>query len=217
MCAQRRLRSALASAQLTRVFAVRKKKAWILNYPLSTQQRAWSDWAHAQADLSLRWAHSHFVGFVMRRLKFCKKCIRPVWLESSLSARRKLGSLTTHWAHSEDPDQTGHIPRLIWVFAGHTNHFVGFVMRWLIFRAQAEAHIIGHNTKCRICIFSTFQEKQKTEFLLWEWFFCFKTLNRHTEYDKKWHPSMHSMFYALCNPPIWWIFSAVLAFCPNIY
>ena len=29
----------------------------------------WSDWADAQADLSLRWAHSHFVGFVMRRRK----------------------------------------------------------------------------------------------------------------------------------------------------
>ena len=28
----------------------------------------WSDWADAQADRSLRWAHSHFVGFVMRRL-----------------------------------------------------------------------------------------------------------------------------------------------------
>ena len=28
----------------------------------------WSDWADAQADLSLRWAHSHFVGFVMRRI-----------------------------------------------------------------------------------------------------------------------------------------------------
>ena len=26
------------------------------------------DWADAQADLSLRWAHSHFVGFVMSRL-----------------------------------------------------------------------------------------------------------------------------------------------------
>ena len=25
----------------------------------------WSDWADAQADLSLRWAHTHFVGFVM--------------------------------------------------------------------------------------------------------------------------------------------------------
>ena len=32
------------------------------------QQRLWSDWADAQADLSLRWAHSHFVGFVTRWL-----------------------------------------------------------------------------------------------------------------------------------------------------
>ena len=30
----------------------------------------WSDWADAQADLSLRWAHSHFVGFVMRRFSW---------------------------------------------------------------------------------------------------------------------------------------------------
>ena len=47
-------------------------------------------------------------------------CIRPVWSESSLSAWRKLGSLATHWAHSEDSDQTGCMPRLIWVFAGRT-------------------------------------------------------------------------------------------------
>ena len=26
---------------------------------------SWSDWADAQTDLSLRWAHTHFVGFVM--------------------------------------------------------------------------------------------------------------------------------------------------------
>ena len=32
------------------------------------QRRLWSDWADAQADLSLRWAHSHIVGFVMSRL-----------------------------------------------------------------------------------------------------------------------------------------------------
>ena len=50
------------------VFAVRMKKAWVLSYPLSAQRRLWSDWADAQADPSLRWAHSHFVGFVMRRL-----------------------------------------------------------------------------------------------------------------------------------------------------
>ena len=46
--------------------------------------------------------------------------IRPVWSESSLSVWRKLGSLATHWAHSADSDQTGQMPRLIWVFAGRT-------------------------------------------------------------------------------------------------
>ena len=77
VCAHRRLRSVCASAQsdqsllrLIRVFAVRMKKAWVLSYPLSAQRRLWSDWADAQADLSLRWAHSHFVGFVMSRLKY---------------------------------------------------------------------------------------------------------------------------------------------------
>ena len=44
--------------------------------------------------------------------------IRPVWTETSLSAWRKLGSLATHWAHNEDSDQTGRMPRLIWVIAG---------------------------------------------------------------------------------------------------
>ena len=33
--------------------------------------------------------------------------IRPVWSESSLSAWRSIGSLATHWAHSEDSDPTG--------------------------------------------------------------------------------------------------------------
>ena len=53
---------------LIRVFAVRMKKPWVLSYPMSPQQRLWSDWADAQADLSLRWAHIHFVGFVMSQL-----------------------------------------------------------------------------------------------------------------------------------------------------
>ena len=49
--------------------------------------------------------------------------------QSSLSAWRKLVSLATNWAHSESSDQTGRMPRLIWVFAGHTWHFIGFVTR----------------------------------------------------------------------------------------
>ena len=53
---------------LIRVFAVRMKKTWVLSYPLSAQRRLWSDWADAQADLSLHWAHSHFAGFVLRQL-----------------------------------------------------------------------------------------------------------------------------------------------------
>ena len=32
-------------------------------------------------------------------------------------------------AESEDSGQTGWMPRLIWVFAGHIGDFVGFVMR----------------------------------------------------------------------------------------
>ena len=38
---------------LIRIFAVRRKKGWILSYPLSAQRRLRSDWADAQADLSL--------------------------------------------------------------------------------------------------------------------------------------------------------------------
>ena len=59
--------------------------------------------------------------------------IRPVWSEFSLSAWRKLGSLPIHWAHIEDYDQTGQMSRLIWVFAGRKDHFVGLVMRRLIY------------------------------------------------------------------------------------
>ena len=53
----------------TWVLAVCMKRAWVLSYPLSTQQRLWSD---AQTDLSLRWAQSHFVSFVMSRLIYCQ-------------------------------------------------------------------------------------------------------------------------------------------------
>ena len=56
------------SPSLITVFAVRMKKAWVLTYPMREQRRLRSDWVDAQVDLCLRWAHSHFVGFVMRRL-----------------------------------------------------------------------------------------------------------------------------------------------------
>ena len=57
---------------LTSVFAVRMKKAWSLasHWVHSEDWSDWSDWSDAQADLSLRWTQSHFVGFVMRRLNY---------------------------------------------------------------------------------------------------------------------------------------------------
>ena len=51
-----------------------------------------------------------------------------VWSDYSLFAWRKLGSLATHWAHREDSDQTGLLPRLICVFTGRT--LILLVLSW---------------------------------------------------------------------------------------
>ena len=56
--------------------------------------------------------------------------IRPVWSESSLCAQWVAKDSSFLHADSKDSDRTGRIPRLIWVFAGCTCHFVGFIMRW---------------------------------------------------------------------------------------
>ena len=61
---------------LIRVFM---KKPWVVSYPLSAQRRLWSDWADAQADLSLRWAHSHIVDFVMSRLNYTHNPGESFW------------------------------------------------------------------------------------------------------------------------------------------
>ena len=65
---------------LISVFDVRMRKAWVFSYSLSAQRRLWSDWANAQANLSLTWSHTHFVGFVMPLLMLVKLSIqRLVW------------------------------------------------------------------------------------------------------------------------------------------
>ena len=50
-------------------------------------------------------------------------------------------------AASEDSDQTGRMTRLPWVFAGRTDHFVGFVMRRLI------CNLAESNERARFCVF----------------------------------------------------------------
>ena len=48
----------------------------------------------------------------------------PVWSESSLCAQLVAKDLSYLHADREESDQTGRMPRLIWVFAGRTGHLV---------------------------------------------------------------------------------------------
>ena len=58
--------------------------------------------------------------------------IRPVWSEPSQCAKCVAEDPKLIHADSEDTDQTGRMLRLIWVFAGRTDHFADFGMRRLI-------------------------------------------------------------------------------------
>ena len=75
---------------------------------------------------------------------------RRLWsdwvLESSLSAWRKAGSLATHWAQSEDSEQTGQMPRLIWAFAGRTATLL--VLSW----GGSDTLMLKDNNGIKICI-----------------------------------------------------------------
>ena len=59
--------------------------------------------------------------------------IRHAWSEPLLSAWRNPGSLATNWAHIEDSDQTGRMPRLIWASLG-AHSFCWF------------CHVVAHTT-----------------------------------------------------------------------
>ena len=63
--------------------------------------------------------------------------IPPVWSNSSLCAQWVAKDSRFLHEDSEDSDQTGQMPRLIWVFAGRTVHFVGFVLWRLIWRISS--------------------------------------------------------------------------------
>ena len=49
--------------------AWRKLRSLASSYPLNAQ-RLWSDWADAKSDLSLGWAHSHFLGVLSWRRSY---------------------------------------------------------------------------------------------------------------------------------------------------
>ena len=91
----------------------------------------------AQADMSLHWAHrslcwfsgqANFI-FAPPHDKTNKMTFgHPPSLIRVFAVRMKKPCIEC----TAKTDQTGRMPRLIWVFAGRTGRFVGFVMLWLI-------------------------------------------------------------------------------------
>ena len=57
---------------LISIFAVRSMGSFRPKLPSCGQRRLWFDCANAQADLSLRWAQTHFVGLVLSCRGSCK-------------------------------------------------------------------------------------------------------------------------------------------------
>ena len=66
--------------------------------------------------------------------------IHPDWSESSMCAQWVAKDPSFLRVDSEDSDRTGQMHRLIWVFAGHICHFVGFVMRRPIYYIEVIWH-----------------------------------------------------------------------------
>ena len=71
--------------------------------------------------------------------------ICPVWSESLLSAWQKLGSLATHWAHSEDSDlslRLAYMPlcRFCHALAHHQNKFHFYMWILLMRECQQSIH-----------------------------------------------------------------------------
>ena len=80
-------------------FSVAKDQSY-----LHADREDWSDWADAQADLSLLWVHSYFAGFITRWLIFLLSfnvewCL--VWHNLKHSKSRSVLVLTAHQKQSQ--------------------------------------------------------------------------------------------------------------------
>ena len=99
-------------------------------YTVCTDLSVWNGYVQSEAWL---W---HLLGILYEPWhdKTNKVSVRPAKTQISLGIR--------HWAHSEDSDQTGQMPRLIWIFAGCICHFVGFLMLWIICQRNSSGHLV---------------------------------------------------------------------------
>ena len=92
--------------------SLRVRAQWVAKDPsfLHVDSEDWSDWADAQADLSLRWAHSHIVGFVMSRLILLLNEYRNGGnIHTDLYHIFSLGVNTNHPFHSSANTKLSHL------------------------------------------------------------------------------------------------------------
>ena len=155
---------------LIRVFAVRMKKIWVLSYSLSAQRRHWSDWADAQADLSLRGAQLfcwffHKAARITCAQQWLRSTCAPIQSDQSLRCPHEdgvFGSLATHRVPSEDWSDCAD-------WAGSllgTCHFADFVdLRLTILFWMLNVHPVGtiiwapssENVSSKVCDRVTFK------------------------------------------------------------
>ena len=90
--------------------------------------------------------------------------LRPVWSETLLSAWWKLGSLATHWAHSEDSDQPKHPWRLWSDWADLSLRWVdrSFCLFFFILRLISPGEV---ESKERSWNFRRLHERRFTEYI----------------------------------------------------
>ena len=112
--------------------------------------------------------------------------IHLVWSESLLSAWRKLESLASHWVQSKHSDQTGQMPRLIWVFAALTS--ILLVLSWA-------GSNISESGKCHTheVLFSPKNNNNKITFIIPSTAVVTCTLRVNVNYIKHFYPWVSKM------------------------
>ena len=131
-CVQQRRRSTSHPHSLISAFVVRSLDSLMPLVSISQILSLYLVFMAAQAGLCLIWSETPKTGFLMTWLKSWRSAKWAAKWQNQQnecapsedsdqpghSTWRNIGSLATHWAHSEDSDQTGRMSRLIWVFAG---------------------------------------------------------------------------------------------------
>ena len=115
LCVQRRLRSAWASAQSDQSSLCAQ---WVAKDPRFLD--ADSEDSDQTGDLSIRWAHTHFVGFVKSRFKSCHILNSTKWQPKQAKIRKicNNGHTSGFFRHSfqELGTSTSEYQKVLWVW-----------------------------------------------------------------------------------------------------